>query len=97
MQDLRINNSQNHALDEADFVEITSSNNPLVAFTSDPSTHRQCFNVTITDDEVLEDTQRFSLKLTLNDRSERLNVLINPDISLVEITDSDGMTSIICI
>ena len=63
-------------------------------FTSDPSTHRQCFNVSIIDDGVLEDTEGFSLNLTLNETFtiQRLNILINPDFSLVEIADEDGMT-----
>ena len=80
--------------DEADFVEITASNNPLVNFTSDPSTHRQCFNVSIIDDGVLEDTESFSLNLTLKETStiQRLNIIIDPDFSLVEIADTDGMT-----
>ena len=64
-----------------------------MAFTSDPSTHRQCFNVTIISDGALEDTERFSLKLTLSESStRRLNVLINPNSSLVEIIDTDGTT-----
>ena len=75
-------------LDGTDYVEITVSNNPLVPFTSDPSTHRQCFNVTIIDDEVLEDAERFNLSLTLDGSSVPLRV--NPDVSEVEIVDRDG-------
>ena len=77
------------ASDPSDYVEFTSSNNPLVSFTSDPSTHRQCFDVNITDDEALEDTERFSLTLTLADGSN-VPVLVNPDVSEVEIVDDDG-------
>ena len=73
--------------DATDYAEITSSNNPLVAFTSDPSTHRQCFNVNITDDEALEDTERFNLRLTLLGGS--IPVVVSPDISVVEIIDND--------
>ena len=58
-------------------------------FTSDPSTHRQCFNVTIIDDEALEDTERFSLNLTLAEGSN-VPVVVNPDISEVEIVDEDS-------
>ena len=58
-------------------------------FTSDPSTHRQCFNVTITDDEALEDTERFRLNLTLAEGSN-IPVVVNPDISEVEIVDEDS-------
>ena len=75
--------------DASDYVEITASNNPLVPFTSDPSTHRQCFNVTIVDDRVLEDTERFDLNLTLAEGSN-VPVVVNPDISEVEIVDEDS-------
>ena len=60
-----------------------------MTFTSDPSTHRQCFNVTITDDLVLEDTERFILTLTLADGSN-VPVVVNPDVSEVEIVDDDS-------
>lgn len=57
-------------------------------FTSDPSTHRQCFNVTIIDDAVSENTENFFLFLTLNaNYSEPVNVY--PNISLVDIKDDD--------
>ena len=60
-------------------------------FTSSSSSFRQCFDVNITDDEILEDTETFSLHLTLNDTSgQRLNIIINPDVSSVEIVDTDG-------
>ena len=75
--------------DSSDYEEITTSNNPLVPFTSDPSTHRQCFNVTIIDDEALEDTETFSLTLTSSGDSN-VPVVVMPDVSNVEITDRDG-------
>jgi hypothetical protein len=78
------------ASDSSDYDEFSTSNNPLVAFTSDPSTHRQCFNVNITDDEVLEDSERFSLTLTLADGSN-VPVVVNPEVSEVDIVDDDGM------
>ena len=74
--------------DETDFVKLASSNNPLVPFTSDPSTHRQCFNVTIIDDGALEDTERFSLSLSLVGGAN-VPVVVEPDISEVEIVDRD--------
>ena len=76
--------------DADDYIEITSSNNPLVPFTSDPSTHRQCFNVTIIDDGALEDTERFSLSLSL-DGEFTVPVFVSPDVSEVEIIDNDGL------
>ena len=71
-----------------DYVEITEDNSPLVPFTSDPSTHRQCFNVTIIEDGALEDTEIFSLNLTLVGGST-VPVVVDPDISVVEIIDRD--------
>ena len=71
-----------------DYIEITSSNNPLAPFTSDPSAHRQCFNVTIIDDGVIEDTERFSLTLSL--ASTTVPVLVIPNTSEVAIEDRDG-------
>ena len=59
-----------------------------MSFTSDPSTHRQCFNVTVTDDAVLEGTERFSLNLSLAEEPT-FPVLIVPDSSEVEIKDQD--------
>ena len=85
--------------DASDYVEITSSNNPLVSFTSDRSTNRQCFNVTIVDDGNLEDTERFSLGLTLGSTTvEELLITVDPNVSLVEIVDEDGKSrdSILC-
>ena len=58
-----------------------------MAFTSDPSTHRQCFNVNITDDLILEDTERFNLTLTLADAN--IDVVVSRNISEVEIVDDD--------
>ena len=75
--------------DSSDYEEITTSNNPLVPFTSDPSTHRQCFNVTIINDRALEDTETFSLTLTSSGDSN-VPVVVMPDVSNVEITDRDG-------
>ena len=57
-------------------------------FTSDPSTHRQCFNVTIIDDNDLEDTEYFSLNLTLSGEPSIL-VVVTPEDSTVEVTDDD--------
>ena len=74
--------------DRTDYDEFTSSNNPLVTFTSDPSTHRQCFEVNITNDRAVESTEGFNLSLALVDGSN-IPVSVNPDTSEVEITDND--------
>ena len=70
-----------------DYIEILTSNNPLMPFTSDPSTHRQCFNVTIIEDGALEDIEIFSLNLTLV--GSTVPVVVDPDTSVVEIIDRD--------
>lgn len=82
----------------ADFDAINATNNPLVAFTSDSSTHRQCFNVTIIDDQELEISERFSLNLNLSQvTGHTLNITVFPDVSIVEITDEDGMWTLLII
>ena len=78
--------------DTEDYDGIDASNNPLVAFTSDPSTHRQCFEINITDDLILEDTEDFSLQLSLAQGGSNVPVSINPDESTVEIIDDDCKT-----
>ena len=75
--------------DSSDYLEFTSSNNPLVAFTSDPSTHRQCFNVTIIDDDAVEISERFNLNLILAD-GFNIPVIVDPGTSEVEIIDNDS-------
>ena len=77
--------------DATDYDEITPSNNPLTLFTSDPSTHRQCFNVNITNDNILEDVERFALSLSLAEGSTA-PVIVTPDTSEVEIGDQDCMS-----
>ena len=78
-------------IDADDYLEIIASNNPLVSFTQDPSTHRQCFMVNITDDEFLEDSENFNLVLSLVEGSS-VPVDVMPPFSEVEIKDNDCMT-----
>ena len=61
--------------------------NPYFNFTLSPS-QRRCFNVTIINDSVLEDTELFSLNLTLAGGSTE-DVEIVRDASVIEITDDD--------
>lgn len=58
-------------------------------FTSDPSTHKQCFNITVIDDDALEDIEDFFLGLFLAENSS-VPVVVDPPISEVEIVDEDG-------
>ena len=73
--------------DFRDYIEFSASNNPLLPFTFDPSTHRQCFNVTIIDDEGLEVRETFNLSLSL--AASNIPVTVNPDVTQVEIIDND--------
>ena len=79
-------NSLNTDID--DYVEIVNDSNPLVPFTSDPSTHKQCFGITILDDYALEDTEDFFLSLFLAENSS-VPVVVDPPISEVDIVDDD--------
>ena len=81
-------------LDAGDFQEIAAPSNLLVPFTQDLSTHRQCFSVNITDDEFLEETERFDLALSLME-SPTVPVEVQPPISEVEIKDDDCMITFI--
>jgi hypothetical protein len=65
-----------------------------VSFTQDPSTHRQCFSVNITDDEFLEETEGFNLVLSLAEGST-VPVEVLPPVSEVEIKDDDCMITFI--
>lgn len=69
-------------------MEIVNDSNPLVPFTSDPSTHKQCFNVTVIDDDALEDTEDLFLGLFLAENSS-VPVLVDPPISEVDIVDDE--------
>lgn len=82
-----------YPLDVNDYQEITDSSNLLVSFTQDPSTHRQCFAVNITDDNFLEDTETFDLVLSLAEGST-VPVEVLPPLSEVEITDDDCMVTL---
>ena len=60
-------------------------------FTENPSTHRQCFDVNINNDQFLEDTEQFSVVLSLVEGSN-VPVDVQPPVSEVEIRDDDCET-----
>lgn len=72
-----------------DFKEINYSKSPLDRFTSDSSTHKQCFNVTIINDEIPEDIEHFTLSLILAGADPTYAVVVTPNVSVVEIYDND--------
>lgn len=54
------------------------------------STRRQCFNVTITDDDVREDAETFTVALEKPLNGSLPTVLIHPPMVTVTILDNDG-------
>lgn len=74
--------------DVEDYEEIIKSKNPLIPFSEDLATHRQCFNISITDDKTLEDTEKFYLYIGLVGDSTH-PVMVAPSISLVQIMDNE--------
>lgn len=53
----------------------------------DDATRFTCFNITITDDDVYEQTETFILTLST---TESLPVQITPNVSVIAILDNDG-------
>ena len=51
---------------------------------------RQCFNVTITDDDVREDAETFTVTLERPSNRSLPKILINPVMITVKIVDNDG-------
>ena len=78
---------------ELDFTAIRSSNFDVFR-TLSGSQRRACFDVFITDDGLPEDTETFSLSLSLDDsvdQAVRDQVVIEPSEVFVNILDNDGM------
>ncbi len=78
---------------ELDYTAIRTSNRDVLRTLSD-SQRRACFDVSITDDLLPEDTETFSLSLSLDnsvDQVVRDKVVIDPSQVYVDILDNDGM------
>ena len=54
------------------------------------SMRRQCFNVTITDDDVREDVEMFTATLEMAFNGSLPKILIHPAMVTVTILDNDG-------
>ena len=54
---------------------------------------RACVTVVIEDDDLLENTEEFQLSLT----SDEDQVILDPDSTVVSITDTDGMSAVMYI
>ncbi len=78
---------------ELDYTAIRSSNRDVLRTLSD-SQRRACFNVSITNDMLPEDTEIFFLSLSFDDsidQAVRDRVVIEPSQVYVDILDNDGM------
>ncbi len=78
---------------ELDYTAIRSSNLDVFR-TLGGSQRRACFDVFITNDQLPEDTETFSLSLSLDDfvdQAVRDQVVIDPSEVYVDILDNDGM------
>ena len=78
------------SLVSSDLQDFLPINQTLEGFSN--STRRQCFNVTITDDDVREDAETFTL--TLEKPRSLLMVLIHPGTITVTIKDDDDCKDI---
>ena len=81
----RINHAFALSSDLQDFQPINQSLNGFFN-----STRRQCFNVTITDDDVREDAETFTVTLEKPSNGSLPKILICPAMVTVTILDNDG-------
>ena len=63
-----------------------------MSLTFDGSNTRECSEVPITDDNIYEDDETFSVTLTTGDE----DVTLEPDSGVVTITDDDGGLNCVC-
>ena len=72
---------------EQDYDPITLFNSPLLDPFND-GTRSQCFDVSIIDDDLLEQTESFTLMVTPDDVTAP--VRISPNVSIINIMDNDS-------
>ena len=72
-------------------MDYSSTINTIVQF--DECERRSCINITIVDDEVLENTEYFNLTLERNGLHERIQ--LDPVDGLVQITNNDRMCTVV--
>ena len=72
---------------EQDYVPITPFNSPLTEPFNN-GTRFQCFSITITDDNLFEQTENFTLMVTPFDDTQF--VRITPNISIIQIVANDS-------
>ena len=78
----------------SDFVEIISTNQPLKEF----SIHRrrQCFSVTITNDDMTEENETFIVILEKPSKKSFPQVQIHPGVVKITISDDDQCKCTLC-
>ena len=86
----------NNRLDAgSDFTQLTEFLSISLVFPNSPGSptagpRRECFNVAITDDDLLEDIESFSLLLQEDMFISQTGATINPNLTEVFILDEDG-------
>ena len=64
---------------------------PDVILLFDNTTRRSCFNITITNDNLVEGVEQFSLEIHENpSESFPIDTVLSPNMSVVDIIDQDG-------
>lgn len=81
-------------VDRSDFGEISSSQSSLSFHESSGSVNprRECFNVSIQDDTISEDTESFLIVLNIDPSLTQDRAIIDPPETEIFILDDDGMT-----
>ena len=79
----------------SDFTQLRAFLSITVVFPSSPRSptagpRRECFDVAITDDDILENTESFSLLLQEDKFGQQTGATINPNQTEIFILDDDG-------
>ena len=74
--------------DSSDFVELTSANQFLIEFSNHK--RRQCFNVTIINDNTDENDETFTVVLAKPSNERHPHIRIHPGTITITITDDDN-------
>ena len=72
----------------SDLLEMEDFSSGTFQLVFDGQNNERCADISITDDDILEEDERFRLTLTLDGAT---NVILQPDNGEVVITNDDGM------
>ena len=83
----------------SDFTQLRAFLSISLVFPSSPGSptagpRRECFDVTITDDDTLENTESFSLLLQEDTFTSQTGAIISPNLTEIFILDADGILAI---